>query len=144
MRPTWDEYFMSLAREAASMSTCPRLSVGAVIVRDKQVISTGYNGAARGLPHCLDDGCLIVDGHCVRTVHAEANSLLFAGVERTQEATMYVTHLPCYHCAGLIINAGIKQVVYGTAYGSSAGHGLLKTTGINVRKLHVGNDLMRE
>src|SRR5262249_5404100 len=72
-RASWDEYFMNIAREVATRSTCDRKHVGAVLVRDKSILATGYNGSIRGLPHCDEVGCLMEDGHCVRTVHAEAN-----------------------------------------------------------------------
>ena len=132
MRHSWDKYFLLLARQAAEMSTCPRLHVGAVIVKGKQVIATGFNGAPRGLPHCTDVGCLMVNGHCVRTVHAEANALLFAGAERTKGATLYCTHAPCLHCAGLAVNAGIGNVVFAERYGGSAGLDLLRAAHIPV------------
>src|SRR5712692_10370156 len=76
MRAGWNEYFMGIAHQAATRSTCPRKHVGAVIVRDRTVLSTGYNGSIRGLPHCEEVGCVMEDGHCVTTVHAEANAIL--------------------------------------------------------------------
>ncbi len=135
MRLSWNEYFLRLARQAADMSTCPRASVGVVVVKDKRIVATGYNGAPRGRPHCQDVGCLMVNGHCIRTIHAEANALLFAGIERTKGATLYVTHLPCYHCAGLIINAQIKRVVYREDYGASDSLELLTKAGIIIEPL---------
>jgi len=109
---------MNLAREAATRSTCPRRSVGAVVVRDKAVLATGYNGSLRGLPHCTDVGCLMENDHCVRTVHAEANALLQAarhgvGIEG---ADIYVTSSPCWDCFKLIANAGIRRIFYGEFY----------------------------
>src|SRR5690606_5886840 len=77
-RPTWDEYFMTMAHFVATRATCTRRQVGAVIVRDKRILTTGYNGSPPGLPHCSDVGCWIVDGHCVRTIHAEQNALVQA------------------------------------------------------------------
>ena len=117
-RASWDEYFMSIAQFVATRSTCPRKHVGAVIVRDKAVLATGYNGSLRGLPHCTDVGCLMDNGHCVRTVHAEANAILQAarhGV-RIERSEMVVTASPCWECFKLIANAGIVKVLYGEFY----------------------------
>ena len=109
---------MNLAREAGTRSTCPRKNVGAVIVRDKALLATGYNGSLRGLPHCTEIGCLMENGHCVRTVHAEANAILQAarhGV-RIENADVYVTASPCWNCFKLIANAGLARVIYGEFY----------------------------
>jgi dCMP deaminase len=109
---------MNLAVQAAMRSTCPRKSVGAVVVRDKAVLATGYNGSIRGLPHCSEVGCLMENGHCVRTVHAEANAILQAarhGV-RIEGADLYVTSSPCWDCFKLIANAGVRRVLYGEFY----------------------------
>ena len=117
-RISWERYFMNLAIQAATRSTCPRKAVGAVIVRDKTVLSTGYNGSIRGAPHCTDVGCLMENDHCVRTVHAEANALVQAahnGV-RLEGAEIYVTASPCFNCFKLIVNAGIRTVAYGEFY----------------------------
>jgi dCMP deaminase len=118
MRVSWDRYFMNLAREAARRSTCPRKAVGAVLVRDKAVLATGYNGSIRGLAHCSEEGCLLENGHCVRTVHAEANALIQAarhGV-RIEGADCYVTASPCWECFKLLANAGVKRIVFGEFY----------------------------
>jgi dCMP deaminase len=117
-RATWDEYFMAIAREVATRSTCDRKHVGAVIVRDKLILATGYNGSVRGLGHCDDEGHLIEDGHCVRTIHAEANAIVQAarnGV-RIDAAEIYVTASPCFGCFKLIANSGLKRIVYGEFY----------------------------
>jgi dCMP deaminase len=109
---------MNIAREVATRSTCDRKFVGAVIVRDKIILATGYNGSIRGLPHCDEDGHMMEDGHCVRTVHAEANAIVQAarsGV-RIDEAGIYVTASPCWGCFRLIANAGIKRIVFGEFY----------------------------
>jgi len=109
---------MGIARQAATRSTCPRKHVGAVIVRDRTVLSTGYNGSIRGLPHCEDDGCVMEDGHCITTVHAEANAILQAaknGVS-VDGAELYTTASPCWNCFKLIANAGIQRIVYGEFY----------------------------
>jgi dCMP deaminase len=117
-RASWDEYFMAIAREVATRSTCERKHVGAVIVRDKMILTTGYNGSIRGLPHCDDDGHMMEEGHCVRTVHAEANAIAQAarnGV-RLDGAHIYVTASPCFGCFKLIANAGLQRIVFGEFY----------------------------
>jgi len=109
---------MNLAREAATRSTCPRKSVGAIVVRDKAVLATGYNGSLRGLPHCTEVGCLMDNDHCVRTVHAEANALLQAARHGVtiEGADIYVTASPCWDCFKLIANSGIRRILYGEFY----------------------------
>jgi dCMP deaminase len=140
-RPSWDEYFMSIAREVATRSTCPRLAVGAVIVRDRRILTTGYNGSPSGLPHCDDVGCLIriVDGResCQRTLHAEQNAIIQAayhGVSVTG-ATIYTTHQPCLLCTKMIINAGIETVYYGQGYPDPLAVELANEAGLDVTKL---------
>jgi dCMP deaminase len=117
-RVSWDRYFMNLAVQAATRSTCSRKHVGAVIVRDKNVLSTGYNGSVRGDAHCDDVGCLMEGGHCIRTVHAEANALIQAARHgiRIEGAVIYVTASPCFDCFKLIANAGIRKIYYGELY----------------------------
>jgi dCMP deaminase len=117
-RASWDEYFMNIAREVATRSTCDRKHVGAVIVRDKSILATGYNGSIRGLGHCDDEGHLMEDGHCVRTVHAEANAIVQAARNgnRIDDGSIYVTASPCWGCFRLIANAGLKKVVFGEFY----------------------------
>lgn len=117
-RASWDEYFMRIATEVASRSTCDRKHVGAVVVRDRILLATGYNGSLRGLDHCDDVGHLMEAGHCVRTVHAEANALVQAarngvGVDG---AGIYVTASPCFSCFKLIANAGVRRIVFGEFY----------------------------
>lgn len=118
MRASWDRYFMDIATVVSTRATCDRLHVGAVIVVDRSIVSTGYNGSISGAPHCDEAGHLMVHDHCVRTVHAEANAIAHAARcgSKTDGATMYVTHLPCWPCFKLIVNTGIKRVVYGTPY----------------------------
>ncbi len=109
---------MNIAREVATRSTCDRKFVGAVIVRDRSILATGYNGSIRGLPHCDEEGHLMEEGHCVRTVHAEANALVQAarnGV-RIEGASIYVTASPCWGCFRLIANGGIVRIVFGEFY----------------------------
>ncbi len=117
-RVSWERYFMNLAVQAATRSTCPRKHVGAVIVRDKTVLSTGYNGSLRGAPHCDEVGCLMENGHCIRTVHAEANAIIQAARHgiRLEGAEIYVTASPCFNCFKLIVNAGIRKIYYGEFY----------------------------
>ena len=117
-RVSWDEYFMNIGREVASRSTCPRKHVGAVIVRDKTILATGYNGSVRGLPHCEDAGCMLEDGHCVRTIHAEVNALIQAAKHgvRVEGATIYVTASPCWNCFKCIANTAIERIVFGEFY----------------------------
>jgi dCMP deaminase len=117
-RASWDEYFMNIAKEVATRSTCDRKHVGAVIVRDKSILATGYNGSVRGLGHCDDEGHLMEDGHCVRTVHAEANAIVQAARNgmRIEGAGIYVTASPCWGCFRLIANAGIVRIVFGEFY----------------------------
>lgn len=126
-RPSWDQYFLDIAAVVATRSTCTRKQVGAVIVDSRhRLISCGYNGSPAGGAHCTDEGvgCLLkdIDGKtsCIRTIHAEANALAYAGTEgfRTRGWTMYVTVTPCYECAKLIIQAGVQRVVYREHYSS--------------------------
>ena len=113
-RPSWDDYFMSQAELVASRSSCDRAAVGAVVVLNKTCIATGYNGSVAGLTNCDESGHLLEEGHCVRTVHAEMNSLLQCARHgrATDGATIYVTHYPCLNCMKSILQAGIKRIVY--------------------------------
>lgn len=119
-RPGWDRYFMEIAKVVATRATCNRKHIGAVIVKDKVILSTGYNGSPRGMDHCDDIGHELVEGHCVRTVHAEANAVAQAAKNGVSinESTLYTTASTCYDCFKLIVNAGIKKVVYGEFYSS--------------------------
>ena len=117
-RVSWDAYFMGIALQVATRATCDRKHVGAVIVRDRTILSTGYNGSIRGLPHCDCAGHMMEDGHCVRTVHAEANAIVQAarnGV-RIDDATIYVTASPCWSCFKLIANSGVRRICFGEFY----------------------------
>ena len=109
---------MRIALDVSSRATCSRRSVGAVIVRDKMIIATGYNGSVRGMPHCYDVGCMMEDGHCVRTIHAEANALIQAARNggRVEGADIYINVFPCWSCAKLLFNAGVVRVVYSELY----------------------------
>lgn len=118
MRPSWDGYFMKMAAVAATRATCDRKHVGAIIVNHLDIIATGYNGSAPGMPHCDDVGHLIIDNHCARTIHAEVNAIVRAarnGVQ-TKGCVMYVTAYPCWGCFKAIAAAGISKVLYHEAY----------------------------
>ncbi len=117
-RVDWHTYFMNIARQAATRSTCDRKHVGAVIVRDRTILSTGYNGSIRSMPHCDDVGHLMENDHCVATVHAEANAILQAAKNgvRIDEADIYTTASPCWNCFKLIANAGLRTVYFGEFY----------------------------
>lgn len=139
-RPSWDEYFMKITHLVAERSTCLRRRVGAVIVKDKRIISTGYNGASKGLAHCLEIGCLrermgIPSGErheLCRGAHAEQNAIIQAagGGASIEGATMYCTNSPCSTCTKMIINAGIKRLVLGKQYPDSLGEELKREAGI--------------
>jgi dCMP deaminase len=135
-RPSWDDYFMQITFEVAKRSTCPRAAVGAVIVRDKRILTTGYNGAPMGLPHCTEAGCLMESGHCVRTLHAEQNAIIqgaLHGVD-VSGSTMYVTHQPCLVCAKMAINAGIERVVYAGQYPDRIACDFLNEAGVELSR----------
>jgi dCMP deaminase len=129
-RMSWDAYFMSISATVSMRSTCDRKHVGSIIVRDRQILSTGYNGSPRGLSHCDDVGHMLVDmggrQSCVRTIHAEKNAIVQAarnGV-RIEGAKLYTTAYPCPDCGRAIINAGIIEVIYGSKYDSRAAMGI--------------------
>ena len=109
---------MSIARQAASRSTCDRKFVGAVIVRDRTILSTGYNGSIRGMPHCDEVGHDLENSHCVATIHAEANAILQAAKNgvNISGSEIYTTASPCWNCFKLIANAGIRRIYFGEFY----------------------------
>src|SRR5579875_431872 len=126
-RPSWDQYFLTITRQVAERSTCLRAKVGAVIVRDRNILATGYNGAPAGLPHCTDVGCLIytsqtptgeIEENCFRTIHAEINAIAQAAKNGVsiRGADIYITHTPCIHCLKVLINTGIRRVFYEREY----------------------------
>ncbi len=154
MRPSWDEYFMGITEIVAKRATCPRKRLGSIIVKNKRIIATGYNGSPPGQPHCDDVGCLIVPtvkiikgkqvvrDHCLRTLHAEQNALLQCAIHgvSTKDATMFTLTNPCYLCAKMIITAGIKRVVYKDEYNhddalDQKASDLLKEGGVELIKL---------
>ena len=117
-RASWDDYFMAIARVVSSRSTCDRKFVGAVIVRARTILSTGYNGSIRGLPHCSEVGHMMENDHCVATIHAEANAIIQAARNGVmiEGATLYVTASPCWNCFKASVNAGVGRIAYGEFY----------------------------
>lgn len=143
-RPSWDEYFMDITRRVATRSTCLRRAVGAILVHDKRIIASGYNGGPSGLAHCLDIGCLreklgIPSGQqheLCRGIHAEQNAIIQAaryGVS-IEGATLYCTTQPCTQCTKMLINAGITEIVYAEGYPDDLARELLDESGIVVRR----------
>ena len=128
---------MDIAEIMSRRATCPRLQTGAVIVSfDLRILSTGYNGAPENSPHCLENGCLMEDNHCVRSVHAELNALLYAarrGIS-VEGSTMYILHAPCVRCAICIAQAGIWEVYYKYDYGDLSGPLRLQSLDVNARR----------
>lgn len=117
-RANWDNYFMDIAAVVATRATCNRKHVGAVIVRDRTILSTGYNGSISGTPHCNDNNHMIENNHCIRTIHAEVNAIAQAaknGVE-INDSTIYVTASPCWNCFKVIANCGITRICYSEFY----------------------------
>ncbi|MFC1859408.1 cytidine/deoxycytidylate deaminase family protein [Thermodesulfobacteriota bacterium] len=144
-RPSWETYFMDITLLVAKRSTCRRRAVGAVVVKDKRVLTTGYNGAPAGIRHCLDIGCLREDlkiesgqrHELCRGIHAEQNAIIqaaFHGVS-IRGATLFCTNLPCSICAKMIINAGIRKIFYRSGYADSMSDEMLREAGIEVVKL---------
>lgn len=141
-RPTLDEYFMEIAKVVAKRSTCLRNNVGAVIVRDKRILSTGYNGAPRDMEHCLEIGCIrdqqnIASGtrhELCRAVHAEQNAIIQSALHgvSVEGATLYCTHQPCILCAKMIINSKIKRVVYSNNYPDDEAINFFKKAGVKI------------
>jgi dCMP deaminase len=134
-RPSWEQYFMDIACLVARRSTCRRRQVGAIVVRDKRILATGYNGAPTGLPHCLDIGCLreelgIASGErheLCRGLHAEQNVIIQAAYHGVciKDATLYCTNLPCSICSKMLINAGIRAIKYKEGYADSLAEDML-------------------
>jgi len=147
-RPSWDQYFLTITRQVAERSTCKRAKVGAVIVRDKNILATGYNGAPAGLAHCTEVGCLIyesktpsgdIEENCYRTIHAEINAIAQAAKNGVsiRDAAIYVTHTPCIHCMKVLINTGIKQIFYERDYKATTVRDLLASTDVVIKKVEV-------
>ena len=144
-RIDWDQYFMVQAALLASRSTCKRISVGAVLVRDKRIIAGGYNGAVSGDNHCIDEGCYLRDGHCVRTIHAEMNAILQCarfGMS-TDGASLYVTDFPCLQCTKSLLQAGIKEINYIRNYhNDDYAMKLIKLKNVRLRQINLDQDIL--
>ncbi len=144
-RPSWDEYFLEMSKLVAKRSTCLRRSVGAVLVKDKRILATGYNGAPTGLKHCIDIGCMrqklkIPSGErheLCRGLHAEHNVLIQAALHgiSTKDSILYLTNQPCIICAKMLINAGIADIVIAGGYPDKMAMDFLKQAKIKVRKI---------
>ena len=142
-RPSWDEYFMKLAYEVATRTTCIRRAVGAVIVKDKRILATGYNGVPTGIAHCGEVGCLRQDlgvpsgqrHEICRGLHAEQNAIIQAaryGIN-ISDSSIYITTQPCVVCAKMIINSGIQEIVYQNPYDDELAMSMLKEAGMKMR-----------
>jgi dCMP deaminase len=147
-RPSWDQYFLTITRQVAERSTCKRAKIGAVIVRDKNILATGYNGAPAGLAHCTEVGCLIyesktpsgeIEENCYRTIHAEINAIAQAAKNGVsiRDAAIYVTHTPCIHCMKVLINTGITQIFYERDYKANTVRDLLASTDVVIKRVEV-------
>ncbi|HEY7746473.1 MAG TPA: cytidine/deoxycytidylate deaminase family protein [Desulfuromonadales bacterium] len=142
-RPSWEEYFMEIARLVARRSTCLRRQVGAVVVKEKNILATGYNGTPSGITHCSEVGCLrqklgVPSGErheLCRGLHAEQNAIIQAAKHGTNiaESTLYTTHSPCIICSKMIINAGIRRIVYLEGYPDTLAEEMLDESGIEIR-----------
>lgn len=145
-RADWHDYFMRIAEEVSTRATCDRRRVGAVIVRDRMILSTGYNGSIRGLPHCDEAGHMMENDHCVATIHAEANAILQAarnGV-RIDGAEIYTTASPCWSCFKMIANAGIRRIYYGAFYREQRIFEVAERLGIELVDLSAGRQDRRQ
>ncbi len=138
-RPSWDEYFLKVAMLVSERATCPRMHVGCVLVKDKQILATGYNGSIPGDAHCEDDGCIIVDNHCVRTNHAEINAITQCATHgvNTSGSTAYVTNMPCTTCSKALIAAGVKEIVVFSDYHNTLATDFLAKAKIPIKKLKI-------
>lgn len=146
VRPSWDEYFMEITGLVARRSTCLRRQVGAVLVKDKNILATGYNGAPSGIVHCLDVGCLreklrIPSGErheLCRGLHAEQNAIIQAAKHGTsiEGATLYCTTMPCIICSKMIINAGIRRIVFAEGYSDQLAAEMISESGVAVERFH--------
>jgi len=150
-RPTWDEYFMGIAELTAKRSTCLRRNVGAVIVQDRHIVATGYNGAPRGIDHCAQrGGCLreelgIPSGErheLCRALHAEQNAIIQAATfgHSIEGGTIYITHAPCVICSKMIINSGIKKIIVGAEYPDSFSVEILGEAGLKIVSLNTSEE----
>jgi dCMP deaminase len=128
---------MQIARTVATRATCPRASVGCVLTRDHRILTTGYNGAPRNVAHCTEVGCLLVNAHCQRATHAEANAIVQGALHGVSlaGATAYCTHEPCVNCSKLLISAGVERIVYAQAYPDAVASQLLAEAGVLIESL---------
>ena len=138
-RVKWNQYFMQIAHQVSTRSTCDRKHVGAVIVRDRTILSTGYNGSIRSLAHCNGEGHLMENGHCVRTVHAEANAIAQAAKHgvNVNKASIYITASPCWTCFKLLANSGITEIIFGEFYQDERIFEYAKLAGIKLTHLEI-------
>ncbi len=153
-RPSWDEYFLEIAKLISSRSTCLRRQVGAVIVKDKRILATGYNGTPKGLPHCLEIGCLreelkIPSGErheLCRGLHGEQNALLQASLHgvSVKDGVLYCTNQPCIICAKMLINAGIKEIIISDGYPDKMSMDFFRKAKIAVRRASKTQNLKPE
>ena len=144
MRPSWNKFFMDIVELVKTRSTCLRRQVGAVIVKDRRILATGYNGAPVGIKHCSEVGCLRQDRgipsgerhELYRAMHAEQNAIVQAAMSGTSilGATMYVSSQPCSLCAKMIINSGIKKIMFKGDYPDKLAMDMLKESGVRVVK----------
>ena len=149
-RPSWDTYFMDIARLVAKRSTCIRRGVGAILVKNKQILASGYNGAPTGVAHCAQTGCLreklkVPSGErheLCRGIHAEQNAIIQAALHGVsiKGAILYCTNLPCSICAKMIINAGITQIIYLAGYADTMSEEMLAEAGVDVIKFNPASE----
>ncbi len=149
-RPSWDTYFMDITSLVAKRSTCTRRGVGAILVKNKQILASGYNGAPTGVRHCSETGCLreslnVPSGErheLCRGIHAEQNAIIQAALHGTsiKGAILYCTNLPCSICAKMIINAGISQIVYLSGYADTMSEEMLAEAGVDVIKFNPSSE----
>jgi len=146
-RPSWDDYFMKIAEEVSTRSTCLRRHVGAVVVKDRRILATGYNGAPQGIRHCGEVGCLreeqgVPSGEkheLCRGLHAEQNAVIQAALHGVSIAgsTIYSTHKPCSLCAKILINAGIRKILFSDGYSDRLADEILAEAGVDVKQMTV-------
>ena len=137
MRPDWDSYFLKIAYAVSERSTCDRAFVGCLLVLDKRILTSGFNGSPSGQDHCDEAGHLLVEDHCIRTIHAETNAIIQAALHGVgiQGATAYVTHHPCLTCAKMLINSGIRRVVYAGNYPDDNSRMFFRQAGVQLEHL---------
>lgn len=142
-RAPWEDYFMNIAQVVSSRSTCHRKFVGAVLVRDRMILSTGYNGSIRGMPHCTEVGHMMENNHCVATIHAEMNAILQAARNgiNIDGSTVYVTASPCWNCFKCLMNAGVSRICFGEFYRDQRIFEVAKKLGVELIHLPLKSSL---